>query len=53
MEKVIQLVEEDGYSRQPIVEDNLEHVVGFLMVKDLLKHWPPQTRACRPNSSAR
>ncbi len=37
-EELIQKVREVGYSRFPVYQDDLDHVVGVLNVKDLLQH---------------
>jgi magnesium and cobalt transporter len=37
--EVIETVRTDGYSRLPVYKGDLDHIVGFLMVKDLLSHW--------------
>jgi CBS domain containing-hemolysin-like protein len=36
---VIEIVKTEGYSRLPVYEGDLDHIVGFLMVKDLLLQW--------------
>jgi magnesium and cobalt transporter len=36
---VVEIVKKEGYSRLPVFESDLDHIVGFLMVKDLLKQW--------------
>jgi magnesium and cobalt transporter len=40
---VVKVAKEESYSRLPIFEGDLDHIVGFLMVKDLLSYWgsPP------------
>lgn len=35
-EKVISIITESGYSRFPVFEDNLDNIVGVLVLKDLL-----------------
>jgi CBS domain containing-hemolysin-like protein len=35
----VAVVREEGYSRLPVYRGDLDHVVGFLMAKDLLSHW--------------
>jgi putative hemolysin len=35
--KIIELVAEHGYSRYPVYEDSIDHVIGVLHVKDLLR----------------
>jgi putative hemolysin len=36
---VLRVVSESGYSRIPVYEGSLDHVVGILYVKDLLPRW--------------
>jgi CBS domain containing-hemolysin-like protein len=37
--EVIALAKEEGYSRLPVYQGDLDHIVGFLVVKDLLPFW--------------
>jgi CBS domain containing-hemolysin-like protein len=37
--QVIQLARAEGYSRLPVYRGDLDHIEGFLMVKDLLGFW--------------
>lgn len=37
--EVIALVLEKGHSRLPVYEGNIDHIVGILLVKDLLAFW--------------
>jgi putative hemolysin len=37
LEKVKRLIEEKGHSRIPVYEENLDHLVGMLYAKDLLR----------------
>jgi putative hemolysin len=37
--EVLRVVSESGYSRIPVYEGSLDHVVGILYVKDLLPRW--------------
>jgi magnesium and cobalt transporter len=46
--QVIQLAREEGYSRLPVFHGDLDHIVGFLMVKDLLGHWGGDLNAPLP-----
>jgi putative hemolysin len=42
--ELLSLVRESGYSRMPVYEDDLDHVVGVIFAKDLLKYLnEPQT----------
>lgn len=36
--QVLAIVKESGYSRFPVYENDLDHIVGILYVKDLIKH---------------
>ena len=38
MEEVVQLLIEEGHSRIPVYEENLDNIVGVLLVKDLLPY---------------
>ena len=38
LERVIDVVKRSGYSRLPVYEDDLDHIVGVLLVKDLLDY---------------
>jgi CBS domain containing-hemolysin-like protein len=38
MENVVNLLIEEGHSRIPVYEDNLDNIVGVLLVKDLLPY---------------
>lgn len=37
-EDLLKFVQESGYSRIPVIEDNFDKVVGVLYIKDLLKY---------------
>jgi CBS domain containing-hemolysin-like protein len=39
LDEIIPLVLEKGHSRLPIFEGNIDHIVGILLVKDLLAFW--------------
>jgi len=43
LHEVIEIAMTHGHSRLPVYQDNIDHVVGILHVKDLLRHWgaPP------------
>ncbi len=41
--KVIEVVQGSGYSRLPVYEEDLDHIVGILMAKDLLDFFDGQT----------
>jgi CBS domain containing-hemolysin-like protein len=36
LEKIIDVVQHEGYSRLPVYDGDLDHIVGLLLVKDLL-----------------
>ena len=36
LEKIIDVVQHEGYSRLPVYDSDLDHIVGILLVKDLL-----------------
>jgi CBS domain containing-hemolysin-like protein len=38
MDEVVRLLIEEGHSRVPVYEDNLDNIVGLLLVKDLLPY---------------
>lgn len=38
LEQIKQIIEETGHSRLPVFEETLDHVVGVLYARDLLKH---------------
>lgn len=40
IDEITQHVMEEGHSRIPIYEDNLDHIVGLLYVKDLIPYLP-------------
>ncbi len=37
--ETIKIFQEEGYSRLPVYQGDMDHIVGFLMSKDLLKFW--------------
>ena len=37
--EVLRAIVESGYSRYPVYQESLDHIVGFLYVKDLLHVW--------------
>lgn len=39
LDEIIPLVLEKGHSRLPVYEGNIDHIVGILLVKDLLAFW--------------
>ncbi|MFQ3631012.1 hemolysin family protein [Roseiflexus sp.] len=48
LEEALKIATESGYSRIPVYEETLDHVIGILYVKDLLPFWgrcePPNLR---------
>jgi CBS domain containing-hemolysin-like protein len=53
IDEVIEVVREEGYSRLPIFQGDLDHIVGFLMAKDLLKFWGTNGSATLPTELLR
>ncbi|MDR0622770.1 MAG: CBS domain-containing protein [Deltaproteobacteria bacterium] len=51
--EVVEIVKREGYSRLPVYEGDLDHIVGFLMVKDLLKKWGADPDAAIPGEFLR
>jgi magnesium and cobalt transporter len=51
--EVIDIVKEQGYSRLPIYNGDLDHIVGFLMAKDLLNYWGTDGKATVPKELLR
>lgn len=46
LDEITQLIESSGHSRLPVFENDLDHIVGILYARDLLKHLAdPQRRA--------
>lgn len=45
-DQIIALILEQGHSRYPVFEGDIDHIVGVLLAKDLLVFWqtPPETR---------
>jgi CBS domain containing-hemolysin-like protein len=39
VEQIIETVQEEGFSRLPVYEGDLDHIVGFLLAKDLLAYF--------------
>jgi CBS domain containing-hemolysin-like protein len=39
LEQIIETVKEEGFSRLPVYENDLDHIVGFLLAKDLLAYF--------------
>ena len=38
MKEILSLIENESHSRMPVFENNLDNVLGFLHVKDLIKN---------------
>jgi putative hemolysin len=38
LEEILRSIEQDGFSRIPVYEEDIDHVVGVLYVKDLLPY---------------
>lgn len=43
LQQIIETVQEEGFSRLPVYEGDLDHIVGFLLAKDLLAYFKCQT----------
>jgi magnesium and cobalt transporter len=43
LDKVIEVIRRSGYSRLPVYEEDLDHIVGILLAKDLLEFFDGQT----------
>jgi CBS domain containing-hemolysin-like protein len=43
LEKIIETVRDSGFSRLPVYEEDLDHIVGLLLAKDLLAYLGGQT----------
>jgi CBS domain containing-hemolysin-like protein len=43
LDKVIDVIRRSGYSRLPVYDEDLDHIVGVLLVKDLLDFFDGQT----------
>jgi len=39
LERIIETIQEEGFSRLPVYDDDLDHIVGFLLAKDLLTYF--------------
>jgi len=53
IEEVIHRIIEDGHSRIPVFEEDLDHIVGIIYAKDLLKFWGKQDTRTSPREIAR
>ena len=54
IEEVIGRIIEEGHSRIPVFEEDLDHIVGIIYAKDLLRNWEKQDgRASSPKEIAR
>ena len=43
LEQIIDIVQEEGFSRLPVYEGDLDHIVGVLLAKDLLTYFDSPT----------
>lgn len=43
LEQIIETVQEEGFSRLPVYDNDLDHIVGFLLAKDLLAYFDSAT----------
>jgi CBS domain containing-hemolysin-like protein len=53
IEEAVTLVREQGWSRLPVYRGDLDHVVGFLMAKDLLGYWGAEGSTPLPSELVR
>lgn len=53
IEEVIDRIIEEGHSRIPVFEDDLDHIVGIVYAKDILKFWGKQGGRTSPREIAR
>jgi CBS domain containing-hemolysin-like protein len=42
LDRVVEVIQESGYSRLPVYEEDLDHIVGILLAKDLLEFFDGQ-----------
>ena len=43
LDRVIEVIRRSGYSRLPVYEEDLDHIIGILLAKDLLEFFDAQT----------
>ena len=54
LDELVRRMVEEGHSRVPVYEEDIEHVVGFVTARDLLRFWgvpaphPPLSELVRP-----
>jgi magnesium and cobalt transporter len=54
LEALVRMMVEEGHSRIPVYQEDLDHVVGFITARDVLRFWgtppphPPLTEILRP-----
>lgn len=53
IEEVIHQIIEDGHSRIPVFEEDLDHIVGIIYAKDILKFWEKEDSRTSPREIAR
>jgi len=53
IEEVIYQIIEDGHSRIPVFEEDLDHIVGIIYAKDILKFWEKEDSRTSPREIAR
>lgn len=51
--EVINILQEDGYSRLPVYDGDMDHITGFIVGKDLLQFWGEDLSAPLPQSIIR
>jgi CBS domain containing-hemolysin-like protein len=53
IEEVIKKIIEEGHSRIPLYEGDLDHIVGIIYAKDLLRFWSKEDSRTAPREIAR
>lgn len=53
IKEVIHRIIEEGHSRIPVFEEDLDHIVGIIYAKDLLRFWGKQDGRASPKEIAR
>ena len=51
--EVIKILLEEGYSRLPVYNDDMDHIIGFIVGKDLLQFWGENDDSPLPSSIIR
>ena len=51
--EVINILQDEGYSRLPVYDGDMDHITGFIVGKDLLQFWGADLSAPMPQSIVR